>query len=196
MRSMQRGLKTLAATCIGFGIFSAASATPLRLDFSVNNVGGGIYHYDFTLSVDNHDNTYAAGNGWGWLIFGDQSNAPTNLTNFVMDAGVYPVGPWTDITSSGGGHNGPTFLPLHTGAPDFLGVAWIPTGIGASIHWAGTSTANLGDGQLLFSTLTYNVGGAVAADFEPGHLTAVPEPATLAALTIGIAALTRRRRAR
>jgi hypothetical protein len=165
------------------------------MDFSVTPTGG-VFHYDITLSVDNHDNTFAAGQGWGWLIFGDQSNAATNLPNFVMDSGVWPVGPWTYLTSSGGSHNGPTFGPLNSGAPNYTGVAWMPSGVGSSIHWAGTSTANLGDGELLFSTIAYNVGGAVPANFEAAHLTTAPEPASMAALALGALAVVRRKRNR
>ena len=169
-----------------------ANATPLRLDYSVNQLGTLQYHYDFTLTVDNHDGSFAAGQGWGWLMFGDQQNAPTNLGAYVMDSTVYPVGPWTSLGTSQGFHNGPTLLPLVDVNTNF--VNWFPAGVGSQLHWAGTANVSLPDGTLLFSTLN-PVNRAVAADFEPAHLVSTPEPASMAALALGALAMLRRRRA-
>ena len=119
---------------------SSARATPLRLDYIVTNIGGGLFDYEFFLTVDNNDNTYAAGQGWRWLIFGDIQNAPTNLTNFVGDPGDLPIGPWTFYGTTSGGHNGPNL--------GFVLDFWIPTGICDSLFWSGTSTANLPEGDL------------------------------------------------
>jgi hypothetical protein len=166
-----------------------ATADPLHMEYAVNPLGGGIFHYDFTLSVDNHDGSWAAGQGFSWLTFGDQpNNTPSNLTNFALDSGNLPVGPWIELDNSSGGHNGPTFL-IGTGG----GIAyWVPSGVGASLSWHGTSTADLPQGQLLFSTLLTQ-GGGVPANFDIAHRTTAPEPASMAVLGLGAVAMIRRR---
>ena len=138
-----------------------ASATPLRLDYTVSDLGGGVFQYEFTLTVDDNDGSYANGQAWRWFIWGDQASMPTNLTDWIGDPGSLPVGPWTFYTSSGGGHNGPTF----GGVLDY----WTPGGVGDSLTWQGTSTADLPDGELLFSTLAGTLGGGIAANWEPAH---------------------------
>lgn len=165
---------------------SSAQATPLRLDYTIQDLGGGSFDYEFFLTVDNNDGTFVAGQGWRWLIFGDVQSAPTNLTSFVGDPLDLPIGPWTFYTSSSGGHNGPTLGPVL----DY----WVPTGIGDSLFWSGTSTANLPEGSLDWSTIAGTLNGGVPADWEHAHL--VPEPASLSALALGALALLRRRRKR
>jgi hypothetical protein len=119
--------------------------------------------------VDNNDGTYQPGQGWGWIIFGDQMNAPSNLTDFIGDLNTLPAGPFTQFQGSGGFHNGPTLGPVVVMDNDgnFINNIWTPEGIGDSISWGGDSTAALPDGELLFSTLMLD-GGAIAADFQPG----------------------------
>lgn len=138
---------------------SAVSAVPLTLYYQVTPTAvAGTYNYDFTLILDNNDSSWVSGQGWGWLIFGDvPSPGPTNLTNFVGNPASLPVGPWTGYSSSGGGHNGPTFSPVLT--------PWIPTALNDQLTWSGTSTADLPQGQLAWSTLTGHVGSPVPANF-------------------------------
>jgi hypothetical protein len=59
-----------------------------------------------------------------------------------------------------GGHNGPTLFPVNANP-----VVWIPIAVGDSLEWSGTSNADLGSGELLFSTLQ-NVAGASLANFQ------------------------------
>lgn len=98
-------LKLVALMFIG-SLFGAGSlnAVPMTMQYQVADLGGGIYQYDFILVVDNNDNSYAAGQGWGWLIFGDQQSASSPLTGWTIGTGQLPVGPWTGMSSSGGGH--------------------------------------------------------------------------------------------
>jgi len=154
-----------------FSLSGIVNATPLKLDYSVNDIGGGLYNYDFSLVLDNNDSSWSSGQGWRWFIFGDApSGETTPLTNFTMDSGDLPVGPWTSLNSTSGGHNGPTFS-------DVLDY-WIPLSIGETLSWSGTSTANLFQGELLFSTLAGTLNGAIAANFEVAtRVSPVPVPA-------------------
>lgn len=150
-RMMRVGL--LAAIVLGA---SSLAAVPLTMKYQVKDLGGGQFQYDFMLEVDNNDNSYVVGQGWRWLIFGDSATS-SPLTGWAISAGQLPVGPWTGMSSSGGGHNGPTF----SNVLDY----WVPTGVGDCLHWRGTSTANLAQGQLLWSTLAGTLNGGVAANF-------------------------------
>ncbi|MCZ7608106.1 MAG: hypothetical protein M5U25_19015 [Planctomycetota bacterium] len=143
----------LAAILLGAG---SLAAVPLTLKYQVKDLGTGTYQYDFVLVVDNNDMTYQPGQAWRWLIFGDHATS-SPLTAWQISSGQLPVGPWTGMSSSGGGHNGPTF--------SYVLDYWTPSGIGDALHWRGTSTANLPQGQLLWSTLAGTLNGGVAANF-------------------------------
>ena len=142
-----------------------ASAQSLLLEYSVEDIGGGLYQYEFCLSTDDG---WAPGMGWRWFIFGDEPGTGSGgtgvspLTGFVGDPASLPIGPWTFYTSSGGGHNGPTL----GGVLDY----WIPATGDEVLTWRGTSTANLGEGELLFSSLAGTLGGAVAPNFAVATL--------------------------
>lgn len=133
---------------------AAAQAVPFTLYYQVS--GTGPYTYQFTLVLDNNDNSWTStsNQGWGWLIFGDQASAASPLTNWTLTSAV--PAPWTGMSSSGGGHNGPTFSPV--------GNMYVPTTLNETRTWSGTSTADLAQGQMLWSTLSTQ-NGAVAANF-------------------------------
>ena len=165
----------------------AGFATPLALDYSVTAVGTS-YHYDFTLTLDNHDNSFSVGQGFGWLVYGDAMQSASPISDFVVDPASFNVGPWTSPAMTGGFHNGPTF--------NFVLDAWTPVTVGDSLSWSGTSAIDAG--SLMFSTL-HNTGGAVGADFEAANKVASssdPDGGATAALLgagmIGLAALRRK----
>lgn len=134
---------------------SPLSATPLRLDYTTSSIGGGLFNYDFQLVVDNNDSSFAAGQGWGWFVFGDTTIASGSpISDFILTS-IAP-GPWTGLGLSSGSHNGPTFTNVY----DY----WIPL-LGDLLTWSGTSSTELTQGNLLFSTLP-TLNGGVPADFE------------------------------
>jgi hypothetical protein len=162
-------------------IAGSVGASPLRLEYSVTDLGGGLFDYEFDLIFDNNDTSWASGQGWGWLIFGDgEKSSP--LTDFVCDADDFPVGPWDECSPTSGGHNGPTLGPVTD--------LWEPSFIGETLSWSGTSTANLAQGDLLYSTLWAIGGDVVAPNFETAYRVSaapVPEPAAFANLSEGSA---------
>lgn len=193
-------MKSLPSKIVSlFGLILGAvsvTASPLRLDYSITDLGGSLYDYDFILSVDDHDGSFQVGQGWNWITFGDVLAAPSNLTNFVFDASDFPVGPFLSGSSSSGGHNGPTLLEF-----DFSSAGgWHPTAVGDSLAWSGTSDAYLGQGELKFSTLNFSGPGTTYADFETANLVhaqgpAVPEEVSvLPLLGIALAAIAGARR--
>jgi hypothetical protein len=170
---------------LGFSTATVSMASPLTLDYSVNNVGPGLYHYSFDLILDNHDSSWALGQGWSWITFGDALSASSPLTNFTLDNNVLPVGPFTSLSFSSGFHNGPTWLNNNSGI-----TYWTPTSIGDELEWSGTSTANLLQGNLLFSTLL-TLNDASNANVEIANridnTNVVPEPSTIFLFGAGLA---------
>ena len=64
-------IKRVLPFAIAIAIASTVLATPLRLDYVITDLGGGVYKYDFTFVVDNNDGSYMAGQTWRWFVFGD-----------------------------------------------------------------------------------------------------------------------------
>jgi hypothetical protein len=181
---------------------TAVQATPLTLDYTVTAQGGGNFNYNFSLVLDNHDGSWSSGQNFNWIVFGDVAGVPqagnqiyaaTNLTNFTGNSANLPIGPFTYYTTTNGGHNGPTLFDYNNGNPDAGG--WVPTIVGNTLTWSGTSSADLQQGQLLWSNI---MGSGVQANFEVANLvSAVPLPGTSAlfgSALLGIGAMAARRR--
>ncbi|MBY0506098.1 MAG: PEP-CTERM sorting domain-containing protein [Bryobacteraceae bacterium] len=135
---------------------SYAEASPLRLDYSKSWSANGIVYYTFTLALENADESWVPGMGWGWLIFGDSPTlGGSEFADFTLTGGS--MRPWTSVTTSAGAHNGPTLGPV--------GDFWVPSNVGEFLTWQGYSTSNIADGELFFSTF-FTTGGAVGADFQ------------------------------
>ncbi|MEX2219842.1 MAG: hypothetical protein WD749_13910 [Phycisphaerales bacterium] len=154
---MRRMKLAISAAALFAAVGAAEAATPLRLEYRIEAMGAGVYKYHFQLILDNNNGGWVSGNGWDWFIFGDGRRV-SPMANIQMDPSQFPIGPWTSLTSSGGGHNGPTFNPV-------TNAFWIPNAVGDSLSWNCTSTEYLDQGRILFSTLQH-VGGAQAANFD------------------------------
>ncbi len=179
---MRLGIAALLAMTAG-----AAAQNPLKLDYCTTPGGAGTI-YKFTLTLDNHDNSWVPGQGFGWIIFGDIAGtqppdppAVSPLNDWAADPSYWPAGPFTEMTNSGGGHNGPTLGPIvivevdpnHPDPQDPLHyiyhwITWAPTAIGQSITWGGTSATLVPDGQLLWSNLL-TAGGAPQVQWAVGN---------------------------
>jgi hypothetical protein len=139
--------------------------SPFTLYYSITDNGDGTYFYAFNLVLDNNNGSWFPGQGFDWIIFGDAQNMDSPFSDFVMDDGVFPVGPWTQLQGSFDYHNGPTFGPIYS----MTWVTWVPNDIGDSLSWSGVSSAYLDQGQMLFSSL-HTEGGAPIFEFEVATL--------------------------
>lgn len=91
------------------GAASTASAQGLEMCYSQTNLGGGLFEYEFSVTPDSG---WVSGMGWRWLIFGDAQSSASPIADFTMDPSQFPLGPWTRLQFSSGGHNGPTLGPV------------------------------------------------------------------------------------
>lgn len=164
-----------------FAIVSSAQATPLRLDYSVTDLGGS-YQYDFTMTVDNNDGSFVAGQEFDWFIIGDTKNGiglfPEQSAFFTS----IPAGFISDQSS--GAHNGPT---LGFGST-FILPGWAPA-LGDSLEFTGVSSLLVSDGDLFWSHIQGSNFPAFA-DYEVANqinVSAVPLPAALPLYGAGLA---------
>ena len=173
---MKKVLIVLAAVAVS----STAYAHPLRMDYTVTDLGG-LYDYEFYFTLDDNDHSWTYGQGWGWVIIGDAMSQASPLYDWAGDMSDFPVGPWTGWSSSGGYHNGPTL--------NYVLDCWVPENVGETLYFSGTSSVLLHEGEMLWSSI-YTQGGAPTVEFEVANY--IPAPAALPLLAL--AGLTRRRR--
>lgn len=150
----------LMAAAMGMAVLPV-HATPLKVEYCVTTDEFGMNRYQFTVTLDNNDNSWFAGQGFNWFIVGDAQNSASPLADFVPELPL--PAPFTDdgFSYSGGYHNGPTLLDFGT---DFDFRGWVPEAIGDSFTFAGSSMTLLGPTELLWSNISSN-NGAVIAEF-------------------------------
>jgi hypothetical protein len=176
-------MKRIVMMVAAAALTSTAAATPLLMEYMATDIGGGLYDYEFYFTLDNHDGTWNAGNGWAWVIIGDAQSQSSPLYDWDGDEGDFPVGPWTYWTSSSGYHNGPTL--------GYVLDYWVPEKVGDQLYFSGTSSVYLKQGEMLWSSIV-TTGGAQIVEWEVATL--IPGPASLALLALGGLAPRRRRR--
>jgi hypothetical protein len=129
----------------------AYAAHPITMCWDVTSSGSGTYDYTFTLTTTG---TISAGY-MNWLIFADYGTAAPAGAQTISGATLLtaPSGTtWTSLTSSGGYHNGPTFL---TTSPSISTTGWYVTGtVGQSITWKVRGTNLVGDTNMYWSFLS------------------------------------------
>lgn len=179
---------------------ATADATPLTLNYTVQPYIPGYYLYDFSVVLDNHDGTWASGQQWDQIIFGDASYTESP---FFLDWHYVSYDPIIFPASSGGSHNGPTLLINPTLEPYSPGVlfgslpGWEPTAVGDTLQWSGFSSKLLGQGDLLWSTLVAsNVSQRALFDVAQLNPTPVPPALPLFASGLGVLGLAGWRRRR
>jgi len=61
-----KGFLTIMPICLS-AFSTGVGAAALRLDYRVTDLSGGQYQYDFelVLVLDNADNSWSSGQGWG-----------------------------------------------------------------------------------------------------------------------------------
>ena len=162
-------LRAVAAALAFGSLVSFADALPLRLDYTVTPTGLN-YQYDFTLVLDNHDNSWTPGQAFNWLIVGDTHSAPSPFPAGPTFFTSVPAG-WNPATSNGF-HNGPTLC--FSGACGLPG--YVPAAVGEIITFTGVASVLLGAGELKW---TMFIDGQQNLVFETANLNAVPLPAAL-----------------
>jgi MYXO-CTERM domain-containing protein len=164
---------------------SIAQATPLTLDYSVTP-DGSLFNYSFTLKLDNNDSSWASGQNFNWIVFGDVPSATSPLSDFTLTSAA--PAPFTYLDSTSGGHNGPTFI-ISTPSEPAGTSGWFPTAIGNTLSWTGTSASDLGQGDLQWSNLIASGDGDLANFVTATEVAAIPEPSTWALLLGGLGML-------
>jgi hypothetical protein len=178
MQTVLRGLLCFTAILASAQVHAGF----LTLDYTTSAFGLGQFKYDFKLTVTNQDNSFAVGKNVNWIIFGDVPSGPSPLTGFSLLSESF-TNPSMVLTSSGGGHNGPSWIDFS----NISGGGWIPVGVGDFVTWSGVASVNVTTG-LRFSNL-HGAGGGVNANFDLANYVQAaeptPEPASMALLAMG-----------
>ena len=165
---------------------SSAQADPTTLWYEVTDIGGGLYDYEFSLVLDNHDGTWTPGEKWINIIFADSAGFPMLLIDFVGDPGDLPIGPFDDYGWVIGAHYGYTLVPRTRW--------WEPTAVGESLNWSGTSTVFVGPGDMLYS-IQPTMHGLPRVEFKPARYVPVPGAILLGSIGLGFSGWLCKRRA-
>lgn len=190
---------------LGLALAVPVTASPLRLDYEITPLTGGLYQYDFSLVVDNHDGSFIPGQGWVVIVFGDlpygaalpvdPSDAYGTLADWKF---THVESPFMVGGTFIGGHNGP-YIATNPNVFQVVDV-WRPN-LNDTITWTGTSSKFVGQGNLLFSTTLVSFSwpnpGSVDNFTPANYVTSIPEPESFAMMLAGlglVGAAVRRRR--
>jgi hypothetical protein len=203
MKAKLFGLSALL--CVG--VTSVANSTPFRLDYSITDFGTPTlrYQYDFTLTLDNNDGSWVAGQSFGIFFIGDKIcvlpcstdtngggafGSNTDVVFGVIESswiGGYALGFGYDLLQ----HSGPSIRAKHINpAGEAVGGPYVPLSIGEIVTFSLISKTFLGSGSLLWSNFPSDgLPGQIDASFEAGHLsdlTVVPSPVPIPNIGAGL----------
>jgi hypothetical protein len=144
---------------LALGVPAIALAHPLTLFWEREDHDFGEYVYNFELMVV--ETEYPT--NVNWIIVGDKGGDGQPADAVQLQGATLegpPPAPFTGLTQSSGGHNGPTFLRSED---SYTG--WQPAGLGDSLVFSLRSTTLVEDGQMFWSFIN---GAQPMANFEPG----------------------------
>ena len=141
----------LATAFAVFMVANAAHAIPFSLFYTLSDIGGGQFQYDFELVLDNNDGSHTAGDGYNWFSIGSGFTPGSANTDSPFSEGrsfftSLPTD-WS-ATAAFGGYDGPTLY--HGGR---ISTASYTPSVGASIFFQGVSSTEVADGDLYFNYL-------------------------------------------
>lgn len=183
--------KILAAAAL-FASTQACLAIPLTLNYQVTNLGS-TYQYNFDLVLDNHDNSWTAGQQWDWIVFGDRVGGFPNAEAITCSNWVWGSSE-TGVAGacSSGFHQGNA---VAFGANGVTLPGWMPAFIGDTLSWSGTSTTLVADGDMYWSPVITGNGATGGGTFNLANRTSsVSEPSPLLLLSVGLLGLGAMRR--
>jgi hypothetical protein len=99
------------AVAIASTVVLQADATPFTLDYSVSvtpRPSGSNFMYSFVLTLDNHDGSWAPGQGFNWFVIGASASFPGAFPEGASFFTSVPAG--FVASASSGGQNGPRFV--------------------------------------------------------------------------------------
>ena len=179
MKAIRKFLTRMTAVAAAAACsISIANATPFLVEYTVTDLGGS-YRYDFKVTLDNNDASWAAGQVFDWFSFGNQD--PETGSGGAFGDPVFLSSPaFFRETSSSGGLNGPTLCDSTAGPScAFDDGGYVPTALNEMFTFSIAASTFLGAGELFWSNLSASAGNTATREIAVfnGLVSDVPLPA-------------------